>query len=115
MADASFNGDYFVSAVPTSHSFRAPRAGTDAVSGGGTASSQNIGGCVTGGVFYDATGFPPAYRGNFFFGDYNSGRIERVVLDAATNTVTSVDHWAEGVPGAVDMALGPDGALYYVG
>jgi glucose/arabinose dehydrogenase len=115
VADASFNGDYFVSAVPTSTSFRAPRAGADAVSGGGTASSQDIGGCVTGGVFYDATGFPPAYRGNFFFGDYNSGRIERVVLDAATNTVTSVDHWAEGVSGAVDMALGPDGALYYVG
>jgi glucose/arabinose dehydrogenase len=115
VADASFNGDYFVSAVPTPTSFRAPRAGGDAVSGGGSASSQNIGGCVTGGVFYDATGFPPAYRGNFFFGDYNSGRIERVVLDAATNTVTSVDHWVEGVAAAVDMALGPDGALYYVG
>jgi glucose/arabinose dehydrogenase len=115
VADASFNGSYFVSAIPSPTSLVAPRAGIDAVSGGGTASSQAIGGCVTGGVFYDATGFPPAYRGNFFFGDYNSGRIERVVLDAATNTVTSVDHWAEGVSAAVDMALGPDGALYYVG
>jgi glucose/arabinose dehydrogenase len=115
VADPSFNGDYFVSAVSSPTSFRAPRAGIDAVSGGGTASSQAIGGCVTGGVFYDATGFPSAYRGNFFFGDYNTGRIERVVLNPATNTVTSVDHWAQGVSAAVDMALGPDGDIYYVG
>ena len=59
--------------------------------------------------------FPAAYRGNFFFGDCNTGRIERVTIDAGTNTVTSVEHWAEGVASAVDIALGPDGALYYVG
>jgi glucose/arabinose dehydrogenase len=112
---ADLNGDYFVASIPGATSFRAPRPGPDAVGGGGTATTQAIGGCVTGGAFYEATGFPASHRGNFFFGDYNTRRIERVVIDAAGNTVTSVDHWAEGLAGAVDVALGPDGALYYVG
>lgn len=45
-----------------------------------------MGGCVTGGTFYNGTSFPSSYPGNFFFGDYNSGKIFRSVLDA-TGTV----------------------------
>lgn len=110
MDDASFNGTFFVSGIPSETSFAVGQVGPDAVSGGGTATTNAIGGAVTGGAFYDATDFPVAYRGNFFFGDYNSGNIVRATIDPTSNNVTSVDQWAVGVSGAVDMTLGPDGA-----
>jgi MYXO-CTERM domain-containing protein len=115
MADPSFNGNVFVASLPSQSSFTAIQAGPDAVSGGGTATTNPLGGAVTGGTFYDATGFPAAYHGDFFFGDYNSGNIVRAAIDVSTNNITSVDQWGRGIAGAVDMALGPDGALYYVG
>jgi hypothetical protein len=114
VTDPSFNADVFVASVPSPTSFTAPSAGADAVSGAGNAATLAIGGCVTGGAFYDATEFPADYRGNYFFGDFNTSRIERVKLNPITNQVTSVDHFAT-VGNAVDIALGPDGALYYVG
>jgi hypothetical protein len=65
-------------------------------------------------VFYDSTLFPPEYRGNFFFGDYNSNRVVRTTL-AADGTVATVDAWGTDFIQAVDMDVGPDGALYVVG
>jgi glucose/arabinose dehydrogenase len=115
VADASFNGSFFVASTPTPTSFTAVQGGPDAGSGGGSAVTLEQGGCVTGGAFYDATQFPAPYRGNFFYLDYNSGRIMRATIDAASNAVTSVDHWGHGIPTALDVAVGPDGALYYVG
>ncbi len=56
--------------------------------------------------------FPAAYRGNFFFGEYNAGKVVRVPLDAA-NTPISVDEFVIGIGSQVDLAVGPDGALYY--
>ncbi len=90
------------------------QAGPDASSGGGSASTQNQGGAVTGGAFYDATGAAAEYRGNFFYGDFNSGRIMRAVVGPGT-AVTSVDYFATGNAGATDVSVGPDGALYWVG
>ncbi len=113
VSDASFNGAFYVAATPTSTSFTVPQSGADASSGGGSATTQNQGGAITGGAFYDATGAPPAYRGNFFYGDYNSGRIMRAVV--GPGGVTSVDSFATGVSESIDVSVGPDGALYYVG
>jgi glucose/arabinose dehydrogenase len=115
VTDPSFNTNVFVASVPSPTAFTAAQPGPDAVSGGGNATTLAIGGCITGGAFYDATSFPLPYRGNFFFGDFNTNRIERVTIDPATNSVTSVDHFATGVNGAVDIAVGPDGDLYYIG
>jgi glucose/arabinose dehydrogenase len=112
--DPSFDGTVFVATVPTPTTFTARHTGVDAASGGGTVSTVPIGGCVTGGAFYDATAFPAAFRGNFFFGDYNSSRVIRVSLDPTTNVPTRVEPFA-GVSAAVDVAVGPDGSLYYVG
>ena len=85
----SFNGIFDVASVlpgtpdpQISTQFTVAQAGVNATSGGGTATTQNIGGAITGGCFYDSTAFPAAYRGNYFFGDYNSGRMMRVILDA---------------------------------
>jgi glucose/arabinose dehydrogenase len=114
VADSSFNGSVFVASVPNSTTFLAAQAGLDAVSGGGTATTLNQGGAVLGGCFYDSTAVPPAYRGNFFYGDYNSDRIMRATLDASNN-VTSVDYFGTNIANYIDNAVGPDGALYYAG
>ncbi|HET6285066.1 MAG TPA: PQQ-dependent sugar dehydrogenase [Polyangia bacterium] len=115
VADASFNTSLFVVAVPSPTSFTASQPGADAQSGDGTATPLNQGGCVTGGAFYEASQFPAAYRGNFFYGDYNTWRIMRATIDPITNAVTTVDSFASGITGIVDVTVGPDGALYYVG
>jgi MYXO-CTERM domain-containing protein len=114
VTDPSFNGDGYVVAVPTPTTFTFTQPGADTTSGGGVASSQALGGAVTGGGFWDSSALPPAYRGNFFFGDYNTGLVMRATLDA-TNHVKAVDTWASGNHQAVDVELGPDGALYYAG
>jgi MYXO-CTERM domain-containing protein len=113
VSDASFNGFGYVTAVPSATQFSIAQAGGNATSNGGTATTLNIGGVVTGGTFWESTALPAAYRGNYFFGDYNSGRIERVTLNSS-NVVTSVDHWANNLGQPIDMDVGPDGNLYYV-
>ncbi|MDY7231845.1 PQQ-dependent sugar dehydrogenase [Hyalangium rubrum] len=112
VGDASFHGDGDVASVPTPETFTVVQPGPDVWSNRGVLTLQNLGGSVTGGAFYQGTAFPPAYRGNFFFGDFNSDSILRAVIDAQ-GTVTRVEPWAQGVSGAVSVAVGPDGALYY--
>ena len=63
---------------------------------------------VAGGAFYEASQFPSAYRGNYYFGDYVGNFIKRVtptnqVIDFLANTETPVD-----------IDVGPDGSLYYL-
>jgi MYXO-CTERM domain-containing protein len=114
VTDASFDGSAVITETPDSRTLSFAQPGPDATSGAGTVSGPDIGGCITGGTFWDSTSVPAQYRGNYFFGDYNSGRIERAQLDAATNRVTSVDHWAQDLVAPIDLAVGPDGDLYYV-
>lgn len=113
VSDASFNGDFFVSEVLASNQVSYLQAGPDAVSGNGSVSSQAIGNCITGGTFWDSTALPLDYQGNFFFGDYGSGRLMRATLDAS-NHVASVQEFGSGVTNVVDLDVGPDGDLYYV-
>ena len=119
VTDASFNGTFDVASVlpgspdpQISTQFTVVQAGPDATSGGGNATTQNIGGCITGGCFYDSTAYPAAFQGNYFFGDYNSGRIMRVLLDG-TNRPSHIEEFVNNIGLHVDMTTGPDGALYY--
>jgi glucose/arabinose dehydrogenase len=105
---------FYVASTPTATTFTLVQSGPDASSGGGTATTQNQGGAITGGTFYDSSGAPEAYRGNFFYGDFNSGRIMRAVVGPGT-TVQSVDYFVTGNTNHIDVSVGPDGALYYVG
>ncbi len=114
--DSSFNqANQYVASVPTPTSLTVFQSGPDAASSGGQAVTLNQGGCPTGGAFYDGSAAPADYRGNFFYGDCNSGRIMRARIDPSSNQVLSVDHWATGISSQVDVASGPDGALYYTG
>lgn len=111
VTDTSFNGTFYVTARLSDTQFTISQAGADATSGGGTATTANIGDSITGGCFYDSTAFPAEYRGNFFFGDYGGGRVMRVTLDANDEPVT-VDNFATSIGSHVDSTIGPDGALY---
>ena len=111
VANSSFNGTYYVASRVNDTVFTIVQTGPDAASGGGTATTQSIGGSVTGGCFYDSTAFPAAYRGNFFFGDVNTGNVARATLDAG-DVPTLVDLFATSVNQVVDATVGPDGALY---
>lgn len=110
--DPSFNGTFYVASVPAATTFTVDQAGPHVASGGGTATTLQMGGAITGGCFYNANAYPEEYRQNYFFCDFNSGRINRATLDA-TNEVTSVDYFINGIGGAVDVTTGPDGYLYY--
>lgn len=115
VGDASFNGDFYVASTPSATTFTLTQTGLpDVSSGGGTARTQDLGGCMNGGVFYDSTLFPAEYRGNYFFGDYNSANFMRVTL-AEDNTVATVDLWGTSFSSYVDATVGPDGALYTIG
>jgi MYXO-CTERM domain-containing protein len=114
MTDASFNGTFYVaqgSRTPTDRVFTVVNPGPDATSGDGQLTTMAQGRTMSGGTFYDATGFPEAYRGNFFYGDFIDGRVMRAVVGPGT-TVSSVDYWSTNLTSPIDQAVGPDGALY---
>ena len=71
-----------------------------------------FGGCITGGTFYASNLFPTDHHGDFFFGDFNSGKIMRAELDGS-NDVSNTVEWITDVSQAIDIVTGPDGALYY--
>jgi glucose/arabinose dehydrogenase len=79
----------------------------------GTTGTFSGGGCVGGATFYTGSSFPSAYQGNLFWGDYNSNKVYRTLLDGSNN-VLGTEVFVSGVSGFVDISVGPDGALYYV-
>lgn len=72
-----------------------------------------VGATVIGGAFYTGNEYPNLYRGNFFFADYTSDWIRRIVFDGGNNLDKAVD-FATDAGNIVDLELGPDGFLYYV-
>ncbi|MEY2452994.1 MAG: hypothetical protein QOD92_2568 [Acidimicrobiaceae bacterium] len=105
---AGMNFGWPITEGPTSDSrFASPRFAYQHGTG------ETTGCAITGGVFYNPpiSQFPADYSGDYFFSDLCSGWIRR--LDVATGTVASFVP-AGGVDGPVDLASGPDGALYYV-
>jgi glucose/arabinose dehydrogenase len=71
-------------------------------------------GCaITGGAIYTGMPqtFPAEYLGDYFFADYCTGWINQ--LDE-TGGVVTVSTFASGIASPVDLAVGPDGSLYYL-
>ncbi len=115
VSDASFNGSFFIQNIINGTQFSYSQAGPNASSGSPASPVARvqtlfIGGSLTGGTFFDSTLAPPSYRGNYFFGDYNSGNVARATL-SPSGDVTSVDSFASASQ-MIDMDVGPDGALY---
>ena len=110
-SDATFNGILCVLAVPGANTFTVTNPGADATATGGTAQPFVIGSSISGGVFYESSAFPAEYRGNFFFADYTGGNVMRAVFNAQ-NQLTALSVFSTEAGSPVDVALGPDGALY---
>ncbi len=64
---------------------------------------------VVGGDFYHGTGFPEQYRNAYFFADYNVGMVWALVTAGQS---ASVEDFAGGFSGVVQITSGPDAALY---
>lgn len=110
----SFDGSYLVKEVTGERSFTAADPGQpDAIAANATGSVRPPldDGCVTGGAFYESTAFPAELRGGYFFGDLKSQTLWQLELDAQGKPIRP----RRLVTGAAitDVALGPDGALYY--
>ena len=72
-------------------------------------------GSPTGVEFYDHTAFGPSYRGAMFACDWATGKIHCIRLQQQGATYKATDElFLEGKPlNATDLAVGPDGALYF--
>jgi glucose/arabinose dehydrogenase/PKD repeat protein len=87
--------------------------GPDAVTMPLYAWQHDVGRTSTGGGFYMGTSYPEPYRGAYFFGDYSSGWIASLKVDAEDHLIPgSVSTFATDVGGPVDLELGPDTDLY---
>jgi glucose/arabinose dehydrogenase len=67
--------------------------------------------------FYEHHAFPMKYRGALFMGDWSLGLIwaARLERDGATYKAKEVEKFCQGAPmNITDLAVGPDGALYFV-
>ncbi len=111
VSDPSFNAILCVRSVPSASTFTAVSAGADANATGGAVRPFVVGSSIAGGAFYESSGFPAEYRGNFFFGDYTGGKVMRAIFDAQ-NRLTNLSVFSTGAGNPVDTAVGPDGALY---
>jgi glucose/arabinose dehydrogenase len=70
-------------------------------------------GCaISGAAFYPTlpSQYPSEYSGDYFFADFCSGWIRQ--LDSAGGV--SSDDFASGIRSPVDLAVGPEGSLYYL-
>lgn len=75
---------------------------------------------IIGGPVYNGSQFPASYQGVYFYADYVQNWIRYLTFDANGNVTGS--HYFEPPDGTldgpygeiVDLAIGPDGALYYV-
>jgi glucose/arabinose dehydrogenase len=71
-------------------------------------------GSITGGVFYDGTGFPERYRGGYFYGDWSRSVLRFARIGPEGRVRADPEDFATGAAGPVQLEVGPDGSLYYL-
>ena len=76
--------------------------------------TSELGHAIIGGDHAPAINFPVQYEGNYFFGDVVTREIFRMVLDEASQPVSTEVFASDTFGGPVDIQFGPDGALYYI-
>jgi glucose/arabinose dehydrogenase len=72
------------------------------------------GGAIIVGPFYDGELFPEEFRGNLFFADWVGGAVWRAAGGEEDEGEFQVLPFARGLPAIIDIAVGPEGALYFV-
>ena len=77
--------------------------------------ARGTGAAVTGMTIYNGVTFPPQYQGVLFYGDYAKGFIRYLVFDEFYQSVLSDNEFDPDAGTAVDLHVGPDGNLYYLG
>jgi glucose/arabinose dehydrogenase len=65
------------------------------------------------GDFYTGTTFPSLYQGALFFTDVNGGTVDAAIFNSS-GRVSSVQRFATGLAGIVQITTGQDSNLYYV-
>jgi MYXO-CTERM domain-containing protein len=71
---------------------------------------------VTGGVFSSHCAWPAAYRGRYWFGDYNKGRVWTLTPNAARDGVVGARTTVvSGAAGPVHFLEGRDASIYFLG
>ncbi len=74
-----------------------------------------VGNCSVSGAFYMGTQYPVEYRQRLFFSDFGQNWIRTVAVDPTTDAWSSVQDFATGVEGPVDMSAHPiNGDLFYI-
>ena len=71
-------------------------------------------GSVTGGVFYEASSFPPRFRGGYFYGDWSRSVLRFARFGPDGRARQDAEDFATTAAGPVDLEVGPDGNLYYL-
>jgi glucose/arabinose dehydrogenase len=67
-------------------------------------------GAITGSTFYPGTGLGSTFQGAYFFGDFDLGFIKALTPPNFEHAVPLVTH----ASAPISLAVGPDGALYYL-
>ncbi|GAC1372836.1 MAG: hypothetical protein NVSMB30_14100 [Hymenobacter sp.] len=82
--------------------------------GSPVAGPQFRGNAVVGGIFYPYNDFPAPFANTYFFGDYGSGWVRSLTVDAA-ETPTEVRNFIDSGSVPVNFAVSPaETGLYYV-
>ncbi len=113
--------DYGYPCFEGGHPFRscnpAPPAGSVTAPvltyGHGSQTPPVSGNSITGGPVYRATLFPPAYRGNYFFGDFVDDWIRHATVTSGPG-LGSITTFMSDATDVVDMAVSPAGCLTWV-
>ncbi len=69
------------------------------------------GNCIAGGVHYQGSYYPEAYRGNLFYLDYGSNKVFRIRLNGDVKLSNEI--FVDGEGGLIDLVEGPDEAIWF--
>ncbi|MEV6874004.1 PQQ-dependent sugar dehydrogenase [Amycolatopsis sp. NPDC051128] len=78
-------------------------------------SGPMLGNSVTGGILYNGSSYPAAYRGSYFFGDYVAKRIWTLRYDGQGKLTQAPENPPvfTGIGGPVKFAAAPNGDIVY--
>ncbi|SFK92714.1 Glucose/arabinose dehydrogenase, beta-propeller fold [Amycolatopsis sacchari] len=77
--------------------------------------ASNQGNSVTGGFVYTGSSYPGEYKGTYFFGDYQGGKIWTLKYDSSGKLTQAPQNppWATGIGGPVEFDAAPNGDVVY--